>query len=102
MKMMVMPRFVSSLLCVTVTLLAAAVVQAQPGDNSTMTNGTMTAMNGTMTDGMGANVTDTEPVASLEEIIMSESDLTTLAVAVNVSDLFAEVLDSDGYYTFFA
>ena len=103
MKMM-MPRFVSSLLCVTVTLLAAAaVVQAQPGDDGSMMNETMPAMNGTMTDDMGTNVTDTEPVASLEEIIMTEPDLSTLAAAVNVSDLFDEVLDdSDGYFTFFA
>ena len=99
-----MPRFVSSLLCVTVTLLAAAaVVQAQPGDDGSMMNETMPAMNGTMTDDMGTNVTDTEPVASLEEIIMTEPDLSTLAAAVNVSDLFDEVLDdSDGYFTFFA
>ena len=110
MKMM-MPRFVSSLLCVTVTLLAAAaVVQAQPGDDGSMMNetmpamnGTIPAMNGTMTDDMESNVTVTEPVASLQEIIMSEPDLSTLAAAVNASDLFDEVLDdSDGYFTFFA
>ena len=105
-----MPRFVSSLLCVTVTLLAAAVVQAQPGDDGSMMNETMSAMNGTMpamnetmTDDMDSNVTVTEPVASLQEIIMSEPDLSTLAAAVNASDLFDEVLDdSDGYFTFFA
>ena len=88
---------------------AAAVVQAQMmmmndtmSPAPTMGDSTMPpAMGGS---GSGMNETTMPPAMdlTLAEIIGSDPELTTLAAAVNISDIFAAVDGSAGYYTVFA
>ena len=92
-----------------VTLFTAAVVQAQqPTLSPTMSGspaGTMddaTTPPPTMPPAANATTAIMDPTLTLEEIIMSNSDLTTLALAVNVSDILADLDPSAGYYTVFA
>lgn len=76
-----------------VTLFTAAVVQAQqPTVSPTMSDAPASATTTVIMD----------PTLTLEEIILSDPDLTTLALAVNASDIFSAVDSSAGYYTVFA
>ena len=89
---------------------AAAVVQAQMMMmNDTMSPAPTMGDSGTMPPAMGGsgsgmNETTTPPAMdlTLAEIIGSDPELTTLAAAVNISDIFAAVDGSAGYYTVFA